>query len=294
MLVADKTKRAPRKRSGAPELIASVSFSVVVCSLLLICIFLKPRSAAAVDAAVSDGRAYLQSLTENDPAKVDDVLRERRRLQQEQNKIEEMIRQIENDEVDIWSLYQDYVLLGDSRGEGFSFFSFLQKSHVLAETGSSIYKAYDHMPRLRAMKPSFVYLCYGINDIEMPGAHPDADYAEVVRDVLAKIHDASPDAVVVVSSILQVKDTVLERQSEFKKVPLFNAALKELCDEIPYAVYADNDELTKTHTDLYEPDGIHFVGAFYPLWAKNMYISILNNQIVEKQQESEKIRTDEK
>ncbi len=274
------------KGAMIPEIIASVAFSAVVCSVLLFLIFFGESSAVSADAGIpAAGRAYLQTLTKKDPAAVDRVLRERRRLTQEKEVLEETIEKIESGDVDIWSLYQDYLLLGDSRCEAFSFCRFLQPGFVLAETGSSIYMAFEHLPQIRAMQPAYVFLCYGINDIASVQWKTGDDYAAVMGDCISRIHDASPDTLIVISSILPVTDAVLKRRPEFKKVPSFNDGLKKLCDETSYAVYADNDDIIEKHKDLYASDGIHLNAEFYSCWAKNMYISILKNQISEKAKE---------
>ena len=278
------------KGAMIPGIIASVAFSAVVSAILFAFIFFGGRSAVSANAGLSaEGKDYLRSLEQQDPAKVDDVLRERRRLAQERGALEETVRKIESDEVNIWSLYQDSVILGDSRCEAFSFYNFLQQNHVLAETGSSIYMAYEHLPQIRAMQPAYVYLCYGINDMAAASWKTGEEYAAKMGDCIARIHEASPDSLIVISSILPVTEPVLKRHPEFGKVGSFNDSLKKLCAETPYAVFSDNDALVEAHKDLYASDGIHVNAGFYAYWAKNMFISVLRNQISEKTLEAKSV-----
>ena len=91
--------------------------------------------AAATDIAA--GRQYLQQLEAQDPAAVD---KELKRLRQERlNELcQERLRQLEAGEVSVWTLFDDSVILGDSRAVGFWYFDFLPESQVLAEAGATI------------------------------------------------------------------------------------------------------------------------------------------------------------
>ena len=48
-----------------------------------------------------------------------------------------------------------------------------------------------------------------------------------------------------------------------------------MCEE-KGVVYVDNSALVEQYMDsLYDDDGVHLRPAFYPMWAKNLYIAAL-------------------
>ena len=94
-----------------PALIAGVVFFL----LILLAVRLGSRENAAPEdaAAISQGVSYLQSLEAQDPDTVDNVLKQQW-LQHLQEMRDERMRQLESGEISVWSLFEDYVLLGDS------------------------------------------------------------------------------------------------------------------------------------------------------------------------------------
>ena len=44
-------------------------------------------------------------------------------------------------------------------------------------------------------------------------------------------------------------------------------------------IYCDNDSTAAEHMDCWQPDGVHISQLFYPLWAKNMLISVIKDEI---------------
>ena len=170
-----------------PALIAGVVFFL----LILLAVRLGSRENAAPEdaAAISQGVSYLQSLEAQDPDTVDNVLKQQR-LQHLQEMRDERMRQLESGEVSVWSLFEDYVLLGDSRAVGFSFYGFLPEERVLAESGATILHLEEHIPDIVALNPSNIFLCYGLNDI-IPGhlAHSRQTMSPSLPDIIHQIHD---------------------------------------------------------------------------------------------------------
>ena len=124
------------------------------------------RNSSEVSAPdVSAGRQYLQQLEAQDPAAVDQELK---RLRQEKlNALcQERLRQLEADEISVWTLFDGSVILGDSRAVGFWYYDFLPESQVLAEGGSTILTLEEHIPDLEKLAPSTVFLCYGLSPVE--------------------------------------------------------------------------------------------------------------------------------
>ena len=83
---------------------------------------------------VSEGIHYLKMLEEEDVQEVEDLiaLQQKDRRQAEKD---EIMRQVEAGEIDVWSLFTDYVLMGDSRAVGFSYYGFMPEERVIAGGG---------------------------------------------------------------------------------------------------------------------------------------------------------------
>lgn len=95
---------------------------------------------------------------------------------------------------------------------------------------------------------------------------------------IQKLHQAVPDAKIIVSSILWCTDRVTVRNPAYQKIASFNAACKEICQANGIA-YADNDELCQKYIDtLWAPDGIHPGYGFYKYWAQNLILASLENE----------------
>lgn len=229
------------------------------------------------------GIQYLQWLESQDPAEVDETLK----LLRQQRLIamrDERLRQLESGEVSVWSLFEDYVLLGDSRAVGFYYFDFLPESRVLAESGATIRNLQEHIPDLVKLNPSTLFLCYGLNDVSIGIWPTPEDYAAEYAEIIAEIRKALPDVSIYISSILPARDPAFERSSKWHDIPVYSTAVKGMCEEMG-CYYVDNNALAEEYADLWEVDGIHVQKPFYPHWAANMIAEVYSSQL--EQAESE-------
>ncbi len=246
----------------------------VVLMVLLVtgCGTVAERSDAADVAA---GVAYLEELEAGDPQEVVDAIQQLHRERLEALR-DQRILELEEDPSSVWAMFEDYVILGDSRAVGFSTYSFLPESNVLAEVGAGISNLKEHIPDLISLSPTSVFLCYGLNDI---GNYATAeDYAQGYGEVIAQIQEALPNATIYISSILPVRDPAYSKKALWRTVPDCNLALQTLCEENGY-VYVDNDEIAETYSGLWEPDGIHVQRGFYRYWAANLMIEMYSTQL---------------
>ncbi len=171
-------------------------------------------------------------------------------------------------------MFEDYVLLGDSRAVGFYYYDFLSESRCLAEGGDTIRNVADHLEEIRALNPAYVYLCYGINDVGIGIWETPEAYAAEMIEVVHSINEVVPHARVVVSSILPATDPAFEQSSKWLEIPDYCTAVGAACQENG-VIFVDNSELAAQHFDLYQPDGIHLQPDFYPIWAANLIMSVL-------------------
>ena len=250
--------------------------ALAVCLILLL--FL-PRAGAAGHSdsqAVTEGVNYLRALESEDPETVENILKEYRQAEIDARR-EEMIGEILEGDVDVWSLFEDYAILGDSRAVGFYYYDFLPHERVLAGGGETIRNIEDHMEDLQALNPSSIFLCFGLNDTSIGYWDTPEEYAEEYLETLEWMHEELPDTTVYVSSILPAHDPAFERSSKWYNIPDFSAAVGEMCEEngIPFV---DNDEIADEYYDLWDPDGIHLRKSFYQYWGANLMISFYEHQ----------------
>ena len=266
-----------------PKHIAALAGGVIFF-LLIVLIAVKlggshGKSTEETDAQISAGVAYLQGLEQQDPDQVDQILKQQR-LQKLQDMRDERLRQLESGEISVWSLFEDYVLCGDSRAEGFSFYGFLPEERVIAETGANLEHLAQHVPDIAALNPSNIFLCYGLNDIGMYATVDDfsARFTEILND----LHTRLPDAVCYISSIIPA----YAGSVTMADIAPYNTAMSALCDMLPYCTYVDNSETASKYTDLWEPDQINVQRDFYPHWATDLIMAVYNAGLEEDQSSS--------
>ena len=242
------------------------------------------------EADVASGVAFLESLEQQDPAEVDAILRQRRLAELEAQRVETLAK-IKAGELDPFTVFQDAVILGDSRAVGFFYYGYVDESRDLTGTGDTILNIPKKYEILEQMNPRYIYLTYGLNDIKIGHwssleAHI-ADYMDFVRQLRERL----PDSVIVISSVLPFQDpddpdvaltfkpasgsTLTEADiRRLARIPEWNELMKTACAENG-VIFVDNSAICTELKDLWEPDGIHVVKAFYPHWGKNLVVAAL-------------------
>lgn len=242
------------------------------------------------EADVASGVAFLESLEQQDPAEVDAILRQRRLAELEAQRVETLAK-IKAGELDPFTVFQDAVILGDSRAVGFFYYGYVDESRDLTGTGDTILNIPKKYEILEQMNPRYIYLTYGLNDIKIGHwssleAHI-ADYMDFVRQLRERL----PNSVIVISSVLPFQDpddpdvaltskpaagsTLTEADiRRLARIPEWNKLMKTACAENG-VIFVDNSAICTELKDLWEPDGIHVVKAFYPHWGKNLVVAAL-------------------
>ena len=244
---------------------------LLVCALLaaLLLSGCSGQKQAEYRADVQSGVSYLQSLETIDPDTVTQKLRQMRleKLQAERAAREQALL----DDIDtVWQEFSDAVILGDSRAVGFSYYSFLDASRVLASSGERIDAIDGHIEDLKKLDPAYIFLCYGINDLGWYGSAQD--YADTLLEKIRLLRRELPEAVIVVSSILPAQEIACQKQKLWRQIPDYSAAVGQMCAENGI-LFADNTALCDEHGDLWQADGIHLFPQFYPYWAANLLIA---------------------
>ncbi len=249
-----------------------------ICILLLIILLVYPfkgRTPAAPDqsAAITQGVAYLQSLENQDPNTVDEILKQQRQDQLQAMR-DQRLQQLESGEISVWSLFEDYVLLGDSRAVGFSYYGFMPESRVIAEGGATILHLEEHIPDIVALNPSNIFLCYGLNDVSIGIWPTPEEYSAQYRDIITEIENQLPEANIFISSILPARDPAFQQSAAWYNIPEYSQAVCDMCDTLPRCYYVDNDAIAQEYADLWDIDGIHVQEDFYPHWATNFILEV--------------------
>lgn len=240
---------------------------------------------------IAQGVAYLEALEQQDPDAVDQILRQRR-LEQLEREREELLRQVKSGEQDPFPLFQDAVILGDSRAVGFFYYGFVDESRDLTGSGETILDIPKKLDTLQAMNPRYVYLTYGLNDIKIGHwgslqAHI-SEYLDRVQDIRERL----PEAVIVISSVLPYHDPNARTDATGETSPSSTSSLTEAdrkrLAQIPEwnrlmadaarehgVIFVDNSAICQEYENLWEKDGIHVFKSFYPHWGKNLIVAAL-------------------
>lgn len=268
---------------------------------LLIVVVITIISSGDDEQAVEVGRSYLESLEEREPTLNGEILSseptepssssdqptgetdesgesteptepsEPSGLSAEQLALIDSIR---NEEVDIWSMFHDYVILGDSRAVGFWYFDFLPKENCLTGGGDTIRNVEMNMDGILSRNPKYIFMCYGLNDVSIGYWKTKEEYVEEIMIVIADLQERLPETTVVVSSILPARDPAFELSSKWYNIPDYSAAVEAACKEAG-VIFVNNDAISEKYASWWQPDGIHIRPEFYPYWAQNLIVGLI-------------------
>lgn len=258
-------KMPQRNKKGTGLMVIA---GVVVAALVIgVVTHLSGKSTESDD--VKTGVTYIQTLEATDVSQVENQIK--------QVKAAERKAALESGEIDVWTLFNDSVIMGDSRAVGFYYYGFLGTDRVLAEAGATILKISEYTPSAQVVNPSSIFLCFGLNDISI-GIWPTVeDYIAEYDKQIADLRAAIPGAQVYVVSTIPATDPAFNKSNLWRNIPDWNEALK--------AHFADSDvhfidisETVAEHQDLYDIDGIHMQKAFYDYWAIAIMAGVTENE----------------
>ena len=263
------------------KIVIGIAVAIVIVIVLFV-VFGRDKDVSSVtNAEIKTGREYLASLEAGKVSDVENILKEQRN-EELRAQSQEKIDALDDENTDIWSLFEDYVLLGDSRAVGFWYYGFLPKERAISEAGATIRFLKEHEPDIYALNPSSIFCCFGLNDVSIGLWPTPEDYKAEYTETLKEIQKQLPDATIYVSSILPAKDPAFNKSEKWRNIPQYSEACKEMCEENGF-VYIDNSEICEKYTDLWDIDGIHVQKPFYNYWGKNMilatYMHVLNEQL---------------
>lgn len=193
-------------------------------------------------------------------------------------KTAEMNQQIANGSDGIGTLMADAVVVGDSRVEAFESYGFMPGDRVLAGIGDNMLKIEGWKDDVAALRPSVIYVSYGPNDLAARlGSNDGPDgYGKLLEQQIDGLLEVDPGARIAINSIILPTPEKQAAEGWWANTDDYNRQIRELCERRGW-VYIDNDALADGgNAGIYEPDGEHFVPGFYPTWAQNMAMQVMN------------------
>ena len=245
-----------------------VLFLAALVIILAVVLIVLKHSRSGKTTEVQAGVTYLESLEAQSASDVEAQIKQINKENLAKSR-EEIIRKLQSGELDVWTQFQDYVLMGDSRAVGYEYWHFLPDDRVIASAGATIREIKNNMEAVAAMNPSYVFLCYGLNDVSIGFWKTPESYVEEFTQILTELQNRIPGVKIIVSSILPAQDPAFQRSKDWYKIPDYSAACEQMCEDNGW-FFANNDEIVEEHRDLYDIDGIHFQQAFYSYWAVNL------------------------
>ena len=243
---------------------------ILACVLIA---FLVHRSAVKKERAIVDkGVSFLNSIDSEDALAATEKAIKEQRQDAITKLLSDAAKEGEESSFDPWGYFNDSVIMGDSRAVGFYVFEYLPENRVLAAAGNTIQTIDDSLDDLKSINPSYVFLCYGLNDITSGRWASADDWIKDYNSRLKKLKEMFPDTTFVVNSILPTTDKATATNERVKLVPEYAQALKEYCEK-NHVLFVDCDDLASNHEDMVDVDGIHYMKTFYPYWAAEMIVT---------------------
>lgn len=216
--------------------------------------------------STAEGVKYIKSLEQEDTKTVKKELKKKRDAERK--------AAIAAGEFDIFGMFEDYVIFGDSRVMGFSFYGFLEDARVLADSGATIKNIQDHLDEVERMHPSNIFFSYGVNDMGMNINAEEGGYGQIYADQIKKVLDIVPDANIYVVAIMPCTPDTLENNPAWKQVNTYNKEIEKMCKENKWNYINVNNITDGGNADIYQSDGIHYLSTFYSEWAAAIFDEI--------------------
>lgn len=249
-----KSKKRIRMRKSHPKAI----LTIVVIILVITFVFFRNHSSISTAKGVAYVRQQQDASTKNVKSSVTG------------KRNEEWKQAIEDEKLNVYSMFEDYVFLGDSRVMGYEVYNLLDDDRILSDSGATIKNVDDHLEEIRKLNPSTVYMSYGVNDMGLGLDASDGGYGGLYKQEVKKILKVVPNAKIVICSIVPCTPAALEKSPNWANYKKYNSQLKAMCEKNGW-IYVDCTELADGgNADIYQADGIHYLTDFYPVWAKTI------------------------
>ena len=193
-------------------------------------------------------------------------------------RIEEKTTLIKEGKIDVFSMFDDYALYGDSRVYGFGSYGFLPWNNVFAAAGNTILNITDFNDQVKQINPSNLYFSYGVNDMGLDLKKEGGTYADLYEEKVKEVLKIVPKAHVFINSIIPPTAETLTENPRWDKANEYNTQLKAMCEKNGWT-YIDVTSVTDDgNPEYYQADGVHFIRDIYPIWAQKMIDATINEE----------------
>ena len=204
-----------------------------------------------LNAAVQERRKA--ALAERKGIMVDNIAAEQDRI----------LAMTEGSKSDLMRWFENAAIVGDSVTDDIRNYGWL-KAPVFAKTGIRAAEDLPLLDEVEAAKPSVIFLCFGMNDMEVYKGNVDI-FAQRYKGMIQRLHITLPDAVIYANAVFPCADRVLEKKSFYKYRDTYNQALQAVCEETG-AYYIDSSFLLLRRPEFFNKDGMHMTHQFYGYW----------------------------
>lgn len=178
------------------------------------------------------------------------------------------------------SYFDDALFIGDSRTVGLSQYSGWKNPVYYADIGLTIYDVFEKKiakvngetltidKALETQKFGKIYIMLGINEL---GRGTTGKFAERYSQVIGRIRELQPDAVIYIEGIMRVTKKKSDTDPIFnnKNINERNAAIEKLADNAS-VFYIDVNQAIADETggipEDYTFDNVHLKAAYYHIW----------------------------
>ena len=165
-------------------------------------------------------------------------------------------------------VFANTVIMGDSIAEGLVDYQLLTSIQVVASRGRNVDTIDDDIQKVINLAPSYIFMEYGMNDLQYFRQNTPLFISEYT-DAVQKLQTALPNTKIYVNAILPIMQNAINRIPENAGWPNFNTALKQMCADLG-VTYIDNASILTENGIKYNPDGIHPMFDYFPLWLDHM------------------------
>lgn len=265
-------KKKSIKMSGS-SIIAFGAIAAICFCVLFVIIRATGAGAYTETEDAKNGAQYLSSIEGRDVKSIANRISQAKAAQKEQYN-RDSLSSMDEEGTDIWPLFKDMVIIGDSRVDAYVEYGFLPDSIIVANLGANLKYADQLIPEVTAKQPGTLIFTYGINDVDGNWKSAEA-FTERYKEILGMYKEELPNAEVFICSLIPVKDIAIEEDPNYEAVPEYAEAVRKMCEEEGLN-FIDCDSLYE-YDEYYEGDGIHFKPDMYPIWGEIILRKVLGN-----------------
>ena len=261
------TENKTKKRNISGSVIAGIGCIAAICFCVLFVIIRGTGVGAASESPdAKNGAEYISGIEKRDVKELSERIGKASKSRK-LDSAKEKLTALDNEETDIWNLFDGIVIVGDSRSEAFVEYDYLPESVVVAKKGANLKYADEVIDDVVSKQPDSIIFTYGINDVTGNWISPEP-FIERYKYIISEYKKQLPDADIFVCSIIPVYEKAIEDDPTLIALPEYAEAVREMCDEEGY-IFMDCDDIYD-YKEYYEDEGMHFKSPMYPIWGRMM------------------------